>query len=282
MDRFAIVACSTKNKQLFFKVIYFGITIAYVAAATLHREPDLMSTTISILLVEDDSVLCRSLTDYLGAIGHTVTAVSDSLSYYRALSERTFDVVVIDLGLPDQDGAILIQYTRQNTPSAIIVITARDTLDTRVTCYETGADLFLGKPVKGRELAAAISSLARRRQAMTDQATDPNATANADAPGVWCLIASQRALRLPTGELITLTPREYRLLYLLANGNGEPVPRAVLLDALYARQDESAQRALETLIRRTRKKIAERYSGPSPILTQHGFGYVLTAPFRRG
>lgn len=241
-----------------------------------------MNTAIPILLVEDDPVLRESLTEYLQAVGHQVTAVGDSLAYYRVLAEHEFAVVVIDLGLPDQDGVVLVEYTRNNTGCAIIVMTARDTLDTRVDCYQIGADLFLGKPVHGRELAAAISSLARRRQSTLDLSTD-NTSASTDAmTGVWRLIARQRALLFPNGYLLELTPREYCLLYLLAGGDGEPVPRALLLDSLYARQDESAQRALETLVRRTRKKIAERYFGPSPILTQHGFGYVLAAPFIRG
>lgn len=241
-----------------------------------------MSTLIPILLVEDDPVLRESLADYLGTLGYAVTAVGDSLSYYRALSEGDFAVVVLDLSLPDQSGEILIQYTRQNTQSAIIVMTARDTLDTRVKCYKTGADLFLGKPVKGRELAAALSSLAGRRQDRAEQAPEPRPDAGTARPGVWRLIARQRALMLPTGELLALTPREYRLLDLLAEGDGEPVPRAVLVDALYGRQDESAQRALETLVRRTRRKIAEHYFGPNPILTQHGFGYILAAPLMQG
>lgn len=241
-----------------------------------------MNSSIPILLVEDDPVLRESLTEYLQAVGHQVTAVGDSLAYYRALAEHEFAVVVIDLGLPDQDGVVLVEYTRNNTACAIIVMTARDTLDTRVDCYQIGADLFLGKPVYGRELEAAISSLARRRQAAPDLRTEPPAAPAESIAGVWRLIARQRALMFPNGYLLELTPREYRLLYLLAGGDGEPVPRCLLLDALYGRQDESAQRALETLVRRTRKKIAERYFGPSPILTQHGFGYVLAAPLLRG
>jgi DNA-binding response OmpR family regulator len=235
-----------------------------------------MSDSIQVILVEDDAVLRESLTSYLGLVSHAVTAVGDSLSYYRALGEGDFAVAVIDLGLPDQDGEVLVEYTRRNTSCAIIVITARDTLDTRVDCYQIGADLFLGKPVHGRELAAAIASLAGRRGQSADARTSHVAN------GVWRLLARQRALMLPDGGILDLTHKEYSLLSLLAAGDGAPVPRLLLVDSLYGRQDESAQRALETLVRRTRKKIAERHFGPSPILAQHGFGYVLAVPLARG
>nr|WP_207188731.1 response regulator transcription factor [Thiocystis minor] len=232
-------------------------------------------------MVEDDPLLRESLANYLGLLGHAVTAVGNSLDCYRALGENQFAVLVIDLGLPDQDGSVLVEYARRNTRSAIIVTTARDTLDTRVDSYTAGADLFLGKPVNGRELAAAIVSLADRRGRSAPEPVGAATQTARAVPGVWRLLAGQRALQLPDGNQLELTPREYRLLYLLANGEGEPVPRAVLVESLYGRQDESAQRALETLVRRTRKKIGEPHAGPSLILTHHGFGYVLAVPLGR-
>ena len=84
---------------------------------------------------------------------------------------------------------------------------------------------------------------------------------------------------LSDGSLLGLSVREYGLLAQLATNDRQPVPRAMLLDALYARQDETAQRALESLVRRTRQKIAARYSCPSVILAQHGLGYFLSVPF---
>ncbi len=122
-----------------------------------------MSEETTVILVEDDALLRDGLADFLTLSGFSVTAVGDGLSFYRVVAERPFSVAVIDLGLPDQAGEVLVDYTRRNTSSSIVVITARDTLDTRVACYRTGADLFLGKPVEGRELAAAIESLAARR-----------------------------------------------------------------------------------------------------------------------
>lgn len=232
-----------------------------------------MSHPTRVLLVEDDAILRASLESYLGLVGYAVTAVGDSLAYYRHLSEDDFAVAVIDLGLPDQSGAILVDYTRHNTTSAIIVITARDTLETRVDCYQTGADLFLGKPFDGRELAAAIASLASRREQLSVRL----ASNQVDAPA-WRLFIRQHRLQLPGGQSLELTTKQCRLLELLARGDGDPVPRSTLLTELYERVDESAARALETLVRRTRWKIADHHPGPSPILTQHGLGYALVVP----
>lgn len=234
-----------------------------------------MNEPIPVILVEDDPLLRESLQRYLLLVGQDVVAVGDCLSFYRALGERAFAVAVIDLGLPDQSGEVLVTYTRNNTATAIIVTTACDTLDTRVDCYRIGADLFLGKPVNSRELAAAIVSLSGRRDPRADPATDRGAPESRSTSGLWRLARRQRALSLPNGETLALSPKEYRLVSLLAKGHGEPVARHALLQDLYARDDDSAQRALETLVRRTRRKIAEYYPGPDPILTQHGLGYVF-------
>jgi two-component system OmpR family response regulator/two-component system response regulator TctD len=180
--------------------------------------------------------------------------VGDGLSFYKALGDAPPDVAVLDLGLPDQAGETLIDYLRRNTTIPIIVITARDSLDTRLECYRTGADLFLGKPVDGRELAAAIASLAGRRRG--DTPTRP--TPPADAP--WVLDIPRHALLTPAGE-----------------GADHGARRRDLLVALYGRDDESAEHALETLVRRTRQKIADVLGAPAPIQTEYGVGYRFGA-----
>jgi len=118
-----------------------------------------VSEETTVILVEDDAPLRGGLADLLPPSGFSVTAVGAGLSFCRLVAERPFSVAVIDLVLPDQAGEDLVDYTRRNTSNSIVVITARDTLDTRVACYRTGADIFLGKPVGGRELAAAIETL---------------------------------------------------------------------------------------------------------------------------
>lgn len=239
-----------------------------------------MNANIQVALVEDDPLLRDSLTSYLELIGFSVTAVGDGISLYAELKLQRFDVAVVDLGLPDQAGEILVDYLRRNTQSAIIVITARDTLDTRVECYRVGADLFLGKPVDGRELAAAISSLAARRSMVAVLPSEKPVTPQAKKSGVWIFAARQRILSSPEAISIELTPKESQLLTVLFACAGITVRRDQLLEAIYHRHDESSERALDTLVRRTRSKIEVATGTPAPILTEHGVGYAFVANIR--
>ena len=251
-----------------------------------------MNTAIHVVLVEDDPLLRDSLASYLKLVGFPTTAVGDCLSLYGELAVHRFDVAIIDLGLPDQAGEVLVDYLRRNCDCVIIVITARDTLDTRVECYRVGADLFLGKPVDGRELAAAITSLAARRATShpaphATPAALPHAAAvapppeapapKAVTPAAWTFAARQRILTSPTAQRIELTAKEAHLLALLTAPPAGTVARRKLLEALYQRQDESADRALDSLVRRTRHTIEAATGSPAPILTEHSVGYLFTA-----
>jgi DNA-binding response OmpR family regulator len=251
-----------------------------------------MNATIKVVLVEDDPLLRDSLASYLRLVGFPTTAVGDCLSLYSELSAHRFDVAVIDLGLPDQAGEVLIDYLRRNTDCVIIVITARDTLDTRVECYRIGADLFLGKPIEGRELAAAIASLAARHTApQTAQQATPAALPHcaADAPppetsapkavtpAAWVFAQRERILTSPAAQRIELTAKEAHLLELLTLPPAGTVARRRLLEVLYSRQDDSADRALDSLVRRTRHTIEAVTGSPAPILTEHSVGYLFAA-----
>lgn len=229
-----------------------------------------MSDRTRVILVEDDELLRSSLASYLTLAGFEVSEAADGLSFYRVFADVGGDVAVIDLGLPDQSGTTLVEYVRKNSSVPIIVITARDTLDTRVDCYQTGADLFLGKPVEGRELAAAIASLASRRHI-----DGPPAAASSE-PG-WTLLATQRVLVSPAGTSIDCTGLECQFLLALAEAAPRSASRAAILEAIYQRADASAEHALETLARRTRQKIADAVGGAAPILTEYGVGYRFSA-----
>lgn len=255
-----------------------------------------MSAPIQVVLVEDDPILRASLASYLELAGFSTTALGDCLALYNELAARHFDVAIIDLGLPDQSGDVLVSYLRRNTHCVIIVITARDTIDTRVASYRIGADLFLGKPVDGRELAAAITSLAARRATVPaiSGAMPPippippipvaahgtptiASESRAATPATWIFVPQQRILINPAGQSVDLTAKEAHLLVLLTAPPMGTVARGHLLEALYQRRDESADRALDTLVRRTRRTIEAASGIPAPILTEHSVGYLFAA-----
>ena len=224
---------------------------------------------ISLLLIEDDGLLRESLADYLTARAFQVTAVGTCLEAYQQLAQRDFAIAIIDLGLPDQDGQVLVEYLRHNRQAGIIVLTARNNGETRIACYRQGADLFFGKTVDAEELAMAAENLARRLRQREPR--DPAAT----PPALWHLDLAQRHLRDPAGTRVDLTPRECRLLDLLARQPGQSTPRKLLEGALYPQGGESAHQALNTLIRRLRRKLGQAGVSAELILTDQGVGYRL-------
>lgn len=220
----------------------------------------------SVILVEDEPDIRVNLADYLARVGYTVTAVDSGLAFYHALAEQPFSVAVIDLGLPDMDGLQLVEYLRNNSTMRCVILTARTSLDDRVFGYDSGADIYLCKPVDGRELAAALNRLILRGS------HEPPSAANQ-----WRLKIQQSTLISASLAVISLTSKEFDFVRYLGGTTGETMSRADILAALGYQNDEFGNRALESLIRRLRRKI-EAACGTSPILTRHAVGYSFSAP----
>lgn len=222
----------------------------------------------SVIMVEDDHALRESVAEYLANIGYDVTAVGTGLQFYHALAEKAFQVAIIDLGLPDMDGLQLAEYIRNNTAMRCIILTARDAVDDRISGYDAGADLYMVKPVDCRELASALSRKVQRCS---------EAHSTGECAGQWRLHRQNATLIAPSDAVIQLTSRELDFLFSLASAPDETVARTHILDTLGYTNDEFSHRALESLIRRLRRKIEHAF-GSSPILTCHGIGYRFSAP----
>jgi len=220
-----------------------------------------------IIMVEDNQALRDSIAEYLTIVGYDVTAVESGLAFYHALAEQAFSVAVIDLGLPDINGLQLVEYIRNNTAMRCIILTARDLVDDRIAGYDSGADLYMVKPVDCRELASALSRMVQRVSASSD-ATEYS--------GQWRLNRQDATLVTPSCAIVPLTAREMDFLLCLAASPEEAIPRTTILMTLGYTNDEFSNRALESLIRRLRRKI-EGVFGSSPILTRHGIGYFFSA-----
>lgn len=233
-----------------------------------------METTTKVLIVEDNHDLRESVVEYLGMTGVLAVGVASAAEFYAAMITGEWSIVVVDIGLPDQSGYILVEYLRSNTVSKVIILTARSALDDRIRGYDAGADLYLTKPVDCRELAAAISSLALRRNAAAQHLTAPSPLPSQD---IWSLARSDWSLVAPDGAVITLTGKEVRFLELLAATPGTSVPRGILLQHLYNRHDEYTSRSLDALVRRLRSKIQAATGISQPIKTDHAVGYCAAA-----
>ena len=232
-----------------------------------------------VILVEDDTDLRESLIEGLTLLGTDVTGVGSAMEFYRTLAGQRFDVAVVDLGLPDEDGYEVVAHLRRETRMGVIILTAREALQDRVRGYDSGADLYFVKPVEIRELNAAVTSLVGRLGLGEEQAAASPAEAD---PNAWSYVAVDWGLTAPTGEAVRLTPKEKDLMELLLDRPGETVSRLDILDRLGYQADISGNRALDALVRRLRNKVRETAHAELPIRTVHAVGYVFTAPVSKG
>lgn len=229
-----------------------------------------MRINIRILLVEDDNDLRESVEECLNLAGYDIKGVSSGMDCYRALGESAFDIAIVDLGLPDQDGFILAKYIRSNTPMKVIILTARNAVEDRVRGYDAGADLYLVKPVDYRELTAAIRSLGER--------IHPTQEPRGSSCDKWFLSREKWHLVAPDGTVVPLTGRELHFVDALLATPGKPVRRETIIEQLGYSDAEYASRAMDSLVRRLRRKIESSTRCEPPIRTVHAIGYCFSAP----
>ncbi|MBW8891232.1 MAG: response regulator [Burkholderiales bacterium] len=216
-----------------------------------------------MLLVEDDDVIARELwlrwqrSNWVAEIAGTLSAGS------AALAQGSFDLIVLDLGLPDGDGlAWLGQLRERDRQTPVLVLTARDRVSDRVHGLRTGADDYLVKPFAVDELDARIEVLARRAQ-----------LARGDLAAFGALSwLGQEGCAYAAGKRLELSPREFEVLGMLIRRAPRLVPKRVLIDALAERNLEVGDSAAEVYVSRLRRKLA---GSGTVIRTLRGFGYVL-------
>ncbi|AKD38485.1 protein YgiX [Pasteurella multocida subsp. multocida OH4807] len=214
-----------------------------------------------ILLIEDDSLIGNGLQTGLSKSGFTVDWFRDGKTGLEAIKSAPYDAVVLDLTLPKMDGlAILETWRREKQDVPVLILTARDTLDERVTGLQRGADDYLCKPFALAEVVARLQALIRRRYGQTNPVIkhslvtfDPN----------------QRKVFLDQNE-VSLTTREYKLLELFMLNKERVLPRALIEEKLYTWDDEVSSNALEVHIYNLRQKLGKHF-----IRTVHGVGYAL-------
>lgn len=216
-----------------------------------------------ILLVEDEVELATWLSKALQQSDFSVEWANNGLTAENLLASEDFDAVVLDLGLPGKSGhGVLHTLRAMDNRVPVLILTARDSLDERVSSLNSGADDFLGKPFALSELEARLIALVRRSRGR-------------DRPRLSCgpLVFDASIKQFSLGENpLLLTPREYGLLSALIVRGGEPISKIALLDRVFSSGDDVGPDAIEVLVYRLRKKIAG--SGVT-IVTMRGFGYCL-------
>jgi DNA-binding response OmpR family regulator len=218
-----------------------------------------------VLLVEDHQPLVRVLKQGLEEEGFAVDTAKDGEEADHKARTAEYDVVILDLMLPKEDGLSLLKRWRTDgLKTHVLVLTAKSGIDDKVKGLDSGADDYLTKPFELEELLARLRALVRRGH----QVKDPILRVH-DLEIDTAAHTVRRA-----GQEIHLTPREYALLEFLAFHRGEVVSRTMIWEHLYSEEDENTSNVVDVYIRYLRNKIDKGFDPPL-ILTKWGEGYQL-------
>jgi two-component system response regulator QseB len=216
---------------------------------------------VHILLVEDDNQLGEAIRHALIQQSYAVTWLRDGKEAARALRDPTADLVLLDLGLPGMDGMdVLLEARRDGVKTPILVMTARDALETRIRGLDIGADDYLVKPFHVGELVARIRSLTRRVRGLAKNLIE--------AGGMRLNLASAEVEF--RGNQISLTRREFALLQTLMEHAGHIVRREALENSVYGLDTVVERNAIEVQVHWLRRKLC-----PEAIRTVRGIGYMI-------
>jgi len=217
-----------------------------------------------VLVIEDDGTLGRALQEFLTVQGYAVDWLADGQRGLAAIKNYTYDLVVLDLNLPDMDGLDVLKTLRsEGRCLPVLILTARDALADRVVGLDAGADDYLSKPFELDELAARVRAFARRHHGSVVPIIEF---------GAIRFDTVHREVRV-AGELLTVSVRELSVLEMLLSRAGKIVTKQQITQALSAMDADFSENAVEVYVYRLRKRL-EGVGGVS-IKTVRGFGYML-------
>lgn len=232
-----------------------------------------MTNKIHILLVDDEASLREPLADYLIRQGYKVQQASDASVARSLLNAYDFDIILLDIMMPGEDGLSLCRFVTDKTDTPVIFISARTEETERIIGLELGADDYITKPFSPRELVARIKVVLRR--------AEKGGTRQIGTSGGgyqfsgWTLKCDKRSLVDADGVTISLSTGEYQMLLALVSRAGKVLNRDQLLDITQGREAHAFDRAVDNQISRLRRKIEADPKNPEIIKTVWGGGYVL-------
>ncbi len=233
-----------------------------------------MSDNKKILMVDDDLRMRELLERYLTEQGFEIQTVSDSKEMDEALENNQFDLFVLDLMLPGEDGLAICRRLRsQNIVTPIIMLTARGDEVDRIIGLEMGADDYLPKPFNPRELLARINAVMRRHEHSPTSA-DTTKQQEVFPFGDFTFDAANRSLT-KNGENITITSGEFSLLKVFTEHPRQPLSRDRLMQLARGRELDVFDRSIDVQVSRLRRLIEPNPAQPRFLKTMWGFGYVF-------
>jgi len=242
----------------------------------------MLSSPPGILVVDDHQSIRDPLATYLQRFDFDVATASDGRRMRELLAQRRFDLILLDVMLPGENGLSLCRYVSEHLHIPVILLTAVTEQADRVAGLEVGADDYVVKPFDPRELVARIRSVLRRAQR-------PHKTVSAVQTGGllppekrftfdgWTFDTRTRALHDPQGAAIALSTAEFHLMWVLLENPNRVLSRDQLLDLTQRAEHVMFDRSIDSQISRLRKKLEADPRHPSLLKTIRGGGYMLTA-----
>jgi two-component system phosphate regulon response regulator OmpR len=225
-----------------------------------------------LLIVDDDQRIRQLLQKYLVRNGFLVSIAQDAAQAKRLLCGLSFDLIVLDVMMPDRDGLSLTRELRESIDIPILLLTARSESEDRISGFEAGADDYLPKPFEPKELLLRIHAILRRVPEQTEIDSQPK-----------LILLGEVKYDVRKGELwqadlhIRLTGTEAQLMRIFAKSVGQPISRAELMSEMGRDQWQSQDRAIDVQITRLRRKIEANPKEPRYLQTVRGSGYMLAS-----
>ncbi len=230
----------------------------------------MMDPDAHLLIIDDDERIRGLLQKFLMRHGFLVTAARDAGHARRILSGLDFDLIVMDVMMPGEDGISLTRDLRKTSQTPILLLTAKGETENRIEGLEAGADDYLAKPFEPKELLLRINAILRRMPG-TDEADN--------APKVLSLgpvrYDIERGEMWQGDDLVRLTATESQLMRIFTKHVGEPVSRTQLVEDLGRDRGQAQERAVDVQITRLRRKIEADPKQPRYLQTVRGAGYML-------
>lgn len=227
------------------------------------------TAALRVAIVEDEerfreAVLIPGLCDF----GFDAIGAGSAGELYKIMLSRQFDIIVLDIGLPDDSGLNIVRHIRQlDAKIGLVMLTSSVERQDCIQALSDGADMYLPKPMDVDVLAVTLRSLARRLSRTNEPVLAEPSEWHLDATG-WCLVA-------PNGAIFALTSTERTLVNTLIEADGSPVTREALIESLGEDPLSFDHHRLDMLIYRLRRKLSDSNSGQNPLLTSRGTGYLF-------
>jgi len=229
-----------------------------------------LEATTQILMIDDDTKLCRLVKDYLAPFGFDVMSVHTGPEGVSTATAKQFDAVLLDVMLPGIDGFEVLRQIRSVSAVPILMLTALGDEADRIVGLEIGADDYLPKTFSTRELLARLRAVTRRSQLNVGAPNDTDQITNSDLE----LNAATRIAR-QNGRRLDLTSLEFDLLHCLMRSVGRVLNRDQILDNISGREYDVFDRSIDVHISSLRKKLGDDFKSPRYIRTLRSVGYMF-------